>query len=54
MRWEYARLKRDLHAELAPSASQTRRDSSAWLGMTEQQTRDDNEEDSDLYNVTFV
>jgi hypothetical protein len=51
MHWEYARLKRDLSAELAPSASQTRRDSSAWLGMTEPQAQDDNEEDSDLCNV---
>jgi hypothetical protein len=53
MHWEYARLKRALRAELAPSASQTRRDSSAGLGMTQHQARDDSEEDSDLCNVIY-
>jgi hypothetical protein len=53
MHWEHARLKRDLRAELAPSASQTRRDSSAWLGITKQQAQNDNEDDSDLCNVIY-
>jgi hypothetical protein len=51
MHGEYARLRRALRAELAPSASQPRRDSSAWLGMTATQARDDNEENSNLCNV---
>jgi hypothetical protein len=48
---EYARLRHALRVALAPGASQPWRDSSAWLGITAPQARDDNEEHSNLCNV---